>query len=70
MARKVSETNDDYETGLLADIEDKTSAGKEVKLDMQQQSDIEGTTEECEVKLDEIRTTFGPDMVRTKSTLQ
>lgn len=41
LARRVSEANDDYRTGLLVDIEAKSDEGEEVKLDMQQQEDKE-----------------------------
>ena len=53
-ARKVSETNDEYRAGLLADIEAETDEGEEVDLS-KQQSELEKTFQECEVRLDEVR---------------
>ncbi|KAI3352112.1 hypothetical protein L3Q82_020927 [Scortum barcoo] len=51
-ARSVSESNDDYRTGLLADMEDE---GEEAKLDAQLQTDIEKTMEDCDTRLEEVR---------------
>ncbi|XP_055768950.1 uncharacterized protein LOC129844827 [Salvelinus fontinalis] len=54
-ARKVSETNDEYRAGLLADIEAETDEGEEADLSKQQQTELEKTFQECEVRLDEVR---------------
>ncbi len=54
-ARRVSEGNDDYRVGLLADIEANTADGVEVELSKQQEADLEKTVNDCEAKLDEVR---------------
>ena len=54
-ARKVSETNYEYRAGLLADIEAETDEGEEADLSKQQQTELEKTFQECEVRLDEVR---------------
>ena len=51
-ARNVSETNDDYETGLLAEIE---AEGEGAELGKQQQADLEKTLEDCDTRLEEVR---------------
>ena len=52
--RNVSESNDDYNTGLLADLEVEEE-GEEAKLDLQQQIDLEKTIEDCDARLEEVR---------------
>lgn len=55
LARNVSNANDEYEAGLLADNEAVTDEGEEVKLGKHQRDDLEKTMEECNVELDEVR---------------
>lgn len=57
LARHVSDVNDDYRAGLLADIEDEIDEGEEVKLEKHLQDDLEKTMAECDAKLDEVRKT-------------
>lgn len=52
-ARNVSESNDDYQAGLLADIEAEEE-GKEAKLGIQQQVDLEKTKKDCDARLKEV----------------
>lgn len=54
-ARTVSETNDEYRAGLLADIEAGTDEGEEAKLSKEKQTEVEKTFQECEARLDEVR---------------
>lgn len=54
-ASNVSETNDEYRSGLLADIEADMAGGEEVELGKQEQADFEKTIQECEVRLEEVR---------------
>ncbi|GAA6100468.1 uncharacterized protein LOC106583987 [Tachysurus ichikawai] len=51
-ARKVSETNDEYRTGLLADIEAESDKGEGADLNEQQQTELEKTFQEHEARLD------------------
>ena len=51
-ARSVSESNDDYNTGLLADL---GVEEKEAKLDLQQQIDLQKTIEDGDARLEEVR---------------
>lgn len=53
LARYVSDSNDDYRAGLLAEAG--TEEGEEVKLDKHQQAELERTMEECDMRLGEIR---------------
>lgn len=53
LARSVGDSNDDYAAGLLAEAG--TKGDEEVKLDKDQQADLERTIEECDMKLEEIR---------------
>lgn len=55
LARNVSDANDDYRAGLLADAEAGTEEGEEVKLGKHQQAELERTMEECDTRLGEIR---------------
>ncbi len=55
LARYVSDANDDYRAGLLADAEAGTEEGEEVKLDKHQQAELEKTMEECDTRLGDIR---------------
>ena len=48
LARCVSDANDDYRAGLLAEAEAGTEKDEEVKLDMHQQAELEKTIEECD----------------------
>lgn len=50
LARNVSDANDDYRAGLLADAEAGTEEGEEVKLDKHQQAELERTMEECDIR--------------------
>lgn len=54
-ARNVSEANDEYRGGLLADVEANTADGEEAELDKQQEADLEKTINDCETRLDEVR---------------
>lgn len=54
-ARTVSETNDEYRAGLLADIEAGTNEGEEAELSKEKQTEVEKTFQECEARLDEVR---------------
>ncbi len=53
-ARKVFEINEDYRTGLLAEIEADESKDEAV-LSAQQDIDIEKTASECDVKFNEVQ---------------
>ncbi len=53
-ARKVFEINEDYRTGLLAEIEADESKDETV-LSVQQDIDIEKTASECDVKFNEVQ---------------
>ncbi|KAG7470251.1 hypothetical protein JOB18_004401 [Solea senegalensis] len=55
LARCVSDANEDYRAGLLADTEAGTEKGEEVKLDMHQQAELEKTIGECDARLGDIR---------------
>jgi len=50
-ARKVFETNDDFRSGLLADMEDDESKDEEP---LQQEADIKKTASECDEKFNEV----------------
>ena len=52
--KNVSESNDDYNTSLLADLEVEEE-GEKAKLDLQQQIDLEKTIEDCNARLEEVR---------------
>lgn len=54
-ARTVSETNDEYRAGLLADIEAGTDEGEEAELSKEKQAELEKTFQECEAQLDEVK---------------
>lgn len=54
-ARNVSNTNEEYRAGLLADIEADMADGEEAELGKQQHADLEKTIHECEVRLEEVR---------------
>lgn len=49
-ARRVSEGNDGYRIGLLADIEANIADGYEAVLSKQQEPDLEKTINECQEK--------------------
>lgn len=51
-ARKLSDANDDYKAGLLADLEVK---GKDEELDKQLEADLEKTLHDCHSRLDVVR---------------
>lgn len=53
VARRVFEINDDYRTGLLADMEADESK-EEAVLSMQQEADIRKTASECDAKFNEV----------------
>ena len=55
LARHVSDANEEYRAGLLADNEAGTDDGEEVKLGKHQQDELEKTMEECVTRLDEVR---------------
>lgn len=52
--RKVFEANNDYRTGLLAEVEAEAEDGDEVELEEQQIADFERTVKDCEKKSDEV----------------
>lgn len=52
LARNVSDANEDYAAGLLAEAG--TKEEEKVKLDKHQQADLESTIEECNMKLEDI----------------
>ncbi|XP_067280641.1 uncharacterized protein [Pseudorasbora parva] len=53
LARNVSDANEDYAAGLLAEAG--TKEEEKVKLDKHQQADLESMIEECNMKLEDIR---------------
>lgn len=53
--RIVSNTNEEYRAGLLADFEVDMADGEEAELGKQQQADLEKTIHECKVRLEEVR---------------
>ena len=54
MSHARSESDDDYNTGLLADLEVEEE-GEKAKLDLQLQIDLQKTMEDCEAMLEEVR---------------
>lgn len=53
-ARRVLEANDDYRTGLLADMEANAEEGVEMELDKQQEADLRKTVKDCEMRADKV----------------
>lgn len=54
-ARSVSNANDEYRAGLLADIEADIADGEGAELDEKQETDLDKTITDCETRLDEFR---------------
>jgi hypothetical protein len=54
MSHARSESDDDYNTGLLADLEVEEE-GEKAKLDLQLQIDLQKTMEDCDAMLEEVR---------------
>lgn len=50
-ARTVSETNDEYRAGLLADIEAGSDEGEEAELSKEKQTELEKTFQECDASI-------------------
>ncbi|XP_036007830.1 uncharacterized protein LOC118567254 [Fundulus heteroclitus] len=53
LSREVNSANDQYELGLLAEVDE---GEKEVKLQPNEESDLSKTTEDCRNRLEEVRT--------------
>jgi hypothetical protein len=54
-AEKVMEANDDLEAGIIAELEAELDADETAVLTKQQRADLEKTTSECELKLNEVK---------------
>ena len=53
LSREVNDANDEYELGLLAEVDEEEG---EAKLHPNQESDLSKTTEDCRNRLEEVRT--------------